>query len=479
MTSSTSSSSSRRARALVAALLLGGGAASAQAPTGTITGAVTDAASGRPIAGALVVATSPQLPGERSQVTGADGAYRLADLPPGRYRLVSQVAGYQPAERGDLQVKADVTLHADLVAVPEVVRMDEVVIQVPRPPPPPPPKAEVKRRRVVVLPPDNLSGGALPARDVFVALERMAAMAGAEVVGGDQLNAYLSKYRIRHTGGVDPVAAKAAREELGAEAILVTTVELWTNGSPPRIALGTRLVSTTAEVPVLWMDGWARTGDDSPGIFGLGIVRDVSELQVEAMRDLGQSLARYLDGGEKPERCSGGGWFRPRLAYRSQAMPAGPLKVAVLPFLNQTHRRGAGEVVALEMARQFEAAGGFTVVEPGVVRDELLRRRIVMDDGVSLDQARTMLATLDADLVVAGSVFDLDDAAGDPYANFSALVIDRKTRRMVWESTSYDRGRDSGSVFGIGVVSTAPRLACRMSREIVDAISGATALPRR
>ncbi len=91
----------------------------------------------------------------------------------------------------------------------------------------------------------------------------MVALAGADVIGGERLDEYLAKYRIRYTGGIDPVAAKAAREDIGADAILVTTVLLW--GGDAQVAVVSRLVSTADTPAVLWMDGYARTGDDSPG----------------------------------------------------------------------------------------------------------------------------------------------------------------------------------------------------------------------
>jgi hypothetical protein len=118
-------------------------------------------------------------------------------------------------------------------------------------------------------------------------------------------------------------------------------------------------------------------------------------------------------------------------------------------------------------------------VEPGIVREELLRRRIVMEDGVSLDQARVLSNTLDADLVVAGYVFDFEDGGSNPSVNFTVLVIDRKTGRLLWESVSHDKGDDSETVFGMRKVSTAPRLTCRMAREVIDGMTGARAIPRR
>jgi hypothetical protein len=338
------------------------------------------------------------------------------------------------------------------------------------------PAAEPSRgpMKVLVLPPDNLSDGPFTSKALVGRLEEVVAMAGADVVGGARLDDYLAKYRIRYTGGVDKVATRAAREDLGADAILVTSVEL-SSATPPRIALTVRLVSTAEEPEVIWMDGYARSGLDSPGLFGLGVVGDFQVLQAEALGALRQSLSAFLDGRKTASHpCPGGGWFRPRLTYRARPDERPVATVAVLPFVNQTRRRGAGEILALEFARGFAAAGEFRLLEPGIVRAELLLRRIVMEDGVSLDQARLISGTLEADLVVAGYVFDYDDAAGAPTSNFTVMVIDRKTGRVVWESTSFNRGTDSRTLFDLNTVSMASRLTCRMTREVIDGMTGAT-----
>jgi TolB-like protein len=343
---------------------------------------------------------------------------------------------------------------------------------------PPAPVAERTRLRVLVLPPENLVAGNFPVREVTARLEQMVAIAGADVVGGERLDEYLARYRIRYTGGVDGVAAKAAREDLGADAILVTSVVLW-GGNAAVASVATRLVATTDVPAVLWADGYSRTGDDSMGLFGFGVITDPLLLQADALRRLGRALEAFLASGLQPGPCEGGGWWRPRQAFRARPDERTVTSVAVLPFVNETRRRGAGEVLALEVAWQFANADGFRVVEPGIVREELLRRRVVMEDGVSLDQARMVSETLDADLVVAGYVFDFEDASTNPSVNFTLMVIDRKTGRVVWESVSYGKGDSSETLFGLRRVSTAPKLTCRMVREVIDGMTGARAIPRR
>jgi len=110
------------------ALLVIAGVASAQT-TGTIIGVVTDAQSGKPVAGALVVATSSSLQGEQTVVSDKGGAFRIQALPPGDYKLAAQFDGYKTAERSDLTVRIDKTIRANLALVPEAVQMEEQVVK--------------------------------------------------------------------------------------------------------------------------------------------------------------------------------------------------------------------------------------------------------------------------------------------------------------------------------------------------------------
>ena len=322
-----------------------------------------------------------------------------------------------------------------------------------------------------MLPPENLSDGRAPPGWSPCALDQVVAMAGAEVIGGAQVDDYLARYRIRYTGGIDAIAARAARDDLGADAVLVTTVEL--SGAAPashRAHHAARVHWRGAPGP---LDGRLRPlRARFAGALQHGDRRRLPGAAGGGPGGAPKLAWRRTSPATEPgrPRCPGGGWFRPRLAYRARPDERAVATVAVLPFVNQTRRRGAGEIVALEFARQFAATDGFRLLEPGVVRDELLRRRIVMEDGVSLDQARLISGTLEADLVVAGYVFEYDDAAGAPASNFTVLVIDRKTSRVVWESTSFNRGTDSATLFELNVVSTAPRLSCRMVREVIDGI---------
>ena len=91
---------------LSAAVLVCSGAVGMAQTTGDISGRVTDA-SGTPLPGVAVEASSLSLQGTRVIVTGRDGLYRIPAVPPGAYRVVANLSGFSPVEK-----KCDVSLGA-------------------------------------------------------------------------------------------------------------------------------------------------------------------------------------------------------------------------------------------------------------------------------------------------------------------------------------------------------------------------------
>jgi TolB-like protein len=323
--------------------------------------------------------------------------------------------------------------------------------------------------RVALLPIDNASGAAAPIRELRDAMEVALARTGVELVSADGLERFLSAHRIRYTGGIDQEDARAAGEELGVDGVLITTLEQYSEDRPA-LALSMRLVAATEQANLLWFDGVGRAGDDSPGLLALGVITSMKELQERVLTRLARSLAAAMEGkGPRAPACPDGRRFTPRTPYRSPLLERGKTySVAVVPFRNLTRRRNAGEILAMEFARQLTGVDSFKVLEPGVVRQQLLRSRIVMEGGISLDQVRTILSTLDADLVLAGDVLEYDDTVVVPAVNFTATVLDTKSGRILWQSTSYNRGDDRVYFFGLGTISTASALACRMVRSDIE-----------
>ena len=84
------------------------------ASPGTIVGLVTNSAGG-PVARATVTAVRVDGSGIRATLTGSDGVYSFADLPPGAWSLTVQVEGYPDAGVTSLQVIASKASRRDIV----------------------------------------------------------------------------------------------------------------------------------------------------------------------------------------------------------------------------------------------------------------------------------------------------------------------------------------------------------------------------
>ncbi|MBP1777009.1 MAG: putative lipoprotein [candidate division NC10 bacterium] len=328
-----------------------------------------------------------------------------------------------------------------------------------------------ERVRIAVFPLENLSGSGAPSREIRELFLARLQAAGFSVLDDDSLDRVMTRHRVRYTAGVDRDVALALKRDAAVEAILIPSLELFDETYPPKVAMFSRLISTGDSPAVMWIDGLGLAGDDAPGILGLGLVEDPSILVARAVDALVGSLV--AEGfGARTHRADKGEprKFRPKLVYRSDVLaPEKKYSVAVAPFFNKTDRKYAGEIIALHMIRNLMTFQNFEVVEPGIVRQELLRFRIIMTDGVSLPETETILGAVDADLVLNGEVLDYRDYRGpDGVAkvDFSVLFIERRTRQVVYSSYSQNQGDDGVLLFDWGRVNTAHAMASHMARAI-------------
>lgn len=330
---------------------------------------------------------------------------------------------------------------------------------------------------IAVFPVENLSARRLPAdaiRQFFV--DRLV-FEGVQVLAGDVLDAFMTRHRVRYAGGVDAPLAQALRQETGAGAVLIVSVEFLSVTAPPKAAVIARLVSLDATPTILWADAVGMAGDDAPGILELGLVNDPERLLARVLERLARSLLAYLKTGELQPGRGPASKFRPKMFYRRLALePGRPYSVAVLPFYNLTERRHAGEILALLFARHLSRFPRLQVVDPGEVRRQLLEARVIMDGGVSVRDAELVASLLSADLVLAGRVLayqDYEGPAGTTRVEFSTVAIERESQRVVWSSESDNDGRDGVHFFERGASRTAHAMATQMVRLAAETMVGA------
>jgi TolB-like protein len=324
---------------------------------------------------------------------------------------------------------------------------------------------------IAVFPIENLSGNAAPLREIRQIFVEGLKKQGIRVLEDDTFEKFMARHRIRYTGGLDEDTARSFKEEVGTEGVLIISLESYSETNPPKISLLSRLVSTGDPPAILWMDGVSLAGDDSPGILGVGLIEDPGALREKALKSVLGSLVRYLSTrteGKEVDRAKKK--FKPKIAYRSSAFDLNrKYRVAVAPFFNRSERKYAGEILVLHFIRQLKGFENFEVIEPGMVRQELLNSRIIMQDGISLADADALFAGLNADLLVSGRVMDYQDyqgAWGKPKVDFSSMVIERKSREVVWSSDSHNEGDDRVFFFDWGRVNTAHAMASQMVQRL-------------
>lgn len=336
--------------------------------------------------------------------------------------------------------------------------------------------AAERMTQVAVFPVENLSGGNVPAADVRALLIGRLASDGIRVLHDVALDAFMTRHRVRYAAGIDAQTADALRTETGVEGVVIASIELSSDAVPPKVALIVRLVSIRTAPTIVWADDAGMAGDDAPGFFELGIVNDYGELLTKALDRVGDSLVEHLRTGAVRVRVKRDSKFKPKTAFRAVALdPARPCRVAVVPFVNLSERRNAGEILALLFMRHLSVFPEFQVADTGVVRRQLLDARIIMEGGLSLSDAETVAALVDSDYVLGGRVLRYEDhegTGGGTRVEFSAVLIERKSRRVVWSSDSYNSGSERVGFFERGITRTAHAMATQMVRIAAEMIAG-------
>jgi hypothetical protein len=325
--------------------------------------------------------------------------------------------------------------------------------------------------RLLVLPPVSLAAaGPVPLKALRAQVEAALSARGVELIPDEQAETFLTSRRIRYMAGVEREEALDALHDLGATGILLTTVLEWQQGPLPRFALLQRVVQTGTDPRLLWADGRSSYGDESPGLLDLGVVTDVQELVARDLKALAASLQSSLAGAAPLSRtCELERRFAPWLTFRSSLLEGKRrLSMAVLPFVNHTDRRFAGDLAAQIFSHQLATLDAVEILEPGVVREDLLAFRVVMEGGISLDRARLVQELAGADLLLTGTVHNYveSQSGGAPFAEVTVEVFDRKNSELVWRSDSYASGSKGVWFFDAGLVGSGSELSCRMARAV-------------
>jgi outer membrane receptor protein involved in Fe transport len=92
--------------------------------TGKITGKITDAENGEPLAGVNIVIKGTTM----GAASAVDGDYIILNVPPGVYTIVVSMIGYQPMQFENVRVSIDLTTRIDAALQVTVLELGEAVV---------------------------------------------------------------------------------------------------------------------------------------------------------------------------------------------------------------------------------------------------------------------------------------------------------------------------------------------------------------
>jgi TolB-like protein len=141
--------------------------------------------------------------------------------------------------------------------------------------------------------------------------------------------------------------------------------------------------------------------------------------------------------------------------------------IAVIPFFNASTKKNAGDIVMLQFVKELRKLDNFVVIEPGVVRQQFLTMRVIMYEGISSSDIDLIASNINADLILTGKVMDYqDDIAlySKPKVDFSVMLIDRSSKKIIWASRSRNTGNDAVTLFDWGSVNSANVMVSEMVR---------------
>lgn len=150
-------------------------------------------------------------------------------------------------------------------------------------------------------------------------------------------------------------------------------------------------------------------------------------------------------------------------------------KVGVLPFVNESGRRGAGDIVTNTFIAVVFKSGVFSVMEKGNIERFLLDEKVKNVNAMDVEQIRRLGERLGIDAVFIGAVEEFSgsekgDRSVTPIVGIRVRLIDIKTGKVLWMVRHKRRGSDYITVFGIGQVRSVSALTKRVISEVIKTI---------
>ncbi len=300
--------------------------------------------------------------------------------------------------------------------------------------------------KIALFPFENLSEDKNALKSVMTVLKNRLEAKGLEVLDDASLNRFLLKERIRCTGYIPTDMARKIREEEAVEAILVGSINSFSNGENPQVGLSARLVDSSDGI-ILWADHVSATGDDFTTLLGLGTVKSLDRLILKAIDKLLASFSTMPPDKEIESTY----------------------KIAVMPFQNNSKVRDAGKITTYMFIAELFKSRKFVPVEYGDVRRLLVNFRVRDKGELNLKSMDALSGSLGIDGILVGTVELYNEGAGTapPEAAISARLLDARKDRILWYDSYQLNGDDGIILLDWGKIGSAENVAYKIVSKLV------------
>ena len=155
----------------------------------------------------------------------------------------------------------------------------------------------------------------------------------------------------------------------------------------------------------------------------------------------------------------------------SARSPRGRLRVAVLPFANQTRWPQGQLLLYRALLAELIRSGALDVVGEGDVRQLYIQRRIIPGRPLGEEDLRALVDRLKVDVVISGRLLRMErsrrEGEPDPLVAFWIRALDPRGGRLLWSTYHRRRGSDYRRFMRFGVVRSVTALCQRMCAEVV------------
>ena len=148
-------------------------------------------------------------------------------------------------------------------------------------------------------------------------------------------------------------------------------------------------------------------------------------------------------------------------------------RVGVLPFMNESKRVSAGNIVTNIFITMIHQTGIFQIEEQGNINRFLVRNRINDIKIIGTKQIESLGERLDLDAVIIGTVKEFkggDQGArlSTPVVSLQVRLVDVKGGNIIWMTNYRITGEDFITVFDLGLVRSVSTLAKIAAKDAID-----------